>query len=252
MLNSKSKLITVVACVVLLSVIVWVGIYIYNATISMRGSTESLVDTSSDTPLEVAKVDESSHESAVAQNERCDFPLDATRGSYGVVVRVPDSNIVTARNAMVEVLKSKEGALSSSGENKEYDAQAGLILVASMYGTVPVSNIDSFIAEVRKSVGTVASLGYAENEYYTVTDSASLKHECENYLGYLRDQIEKESVLTKRLERSETLSVDDIAIITTMLSDTRNQITSYQSSIQWMWNSLNKVDVSINFKRIPG
>jgi hypothetical protein len=204
-------------------------------------------------PIQPA-VDETPLPVVVSPNEvSCNFPADARRGNYFVTIRVPDADIVGTRDKITELLKQQNGSVSNLNEDRGYDAQAGTSLTAGLFGSIPVKNIDSFVSEAKQYAdGVNNGAGYTENEYYNVYDISALRRDCMSYTERFASLENQESLLSERLKQIETLTTDDIIKLTEMLMSIQSQANAEKSSIRYMWDNLNKVEINIDVKRIPG
>ncbi len=182
----------------------------------------------------------------------CDVDKDAQSESYSITIRTLPANISTKENQIKESITSLGGTVTTMGEGRTYDAQSGYVNYATITATLPISQANAFISQMKSAI---TSPEYTSNENIYLQDFAALKQTCQTYLDALNNYRSSEFAYLQMLKNPNT------AMATTSLNNlspmenifnVRQNAASYKTSITNIFNQINKTNINITVKEIPG
>lgn len=178
----------------------------------------------------------------------CDIASDAKIQYYSIDIRTSSSNITNKQRQVENKIKVLGGTIVSTNQAEINDKDAGYGNSVSISGYLPWKQADNFISQIKNDIILPDYLSY-ENNF--IQDGNALKHSCQINLGYLKDLISTESLYLSQLNSDQETDSDKSYIITD-LADVKQKATEYKNAIENTTILLNKVQVNIAIKQIPG
>jgi len=195
-------------------------------------------------------------------NISCDVASDAKTQNYSVTIRTLPANIVGKQSKIENDITNFGGTIVSTSQDKIYDRDAGYINSASINATLPLGQTNRLIAQIK--YGTV-SPDYMENENNYIQDAAAIKQNCQTNLDAIKNFRSAEILYLNQLKNKgfdqaqpsvfppvPTTMMNSAGTVTDNLMNTRQNASSYKSSIGNILNQINKANINITVKEIPG
>lgn len=204
----------------------------------------------------------------------CDIAPDTKTQSYFVVIRT--SNVATGnkQKQVEDRIKAFDGTIVSTNQEKTYGQNAGYSDSATVNASLPFAKTDALISKIKSDI---VPPDYTENENRYVQDSATLRQSCEDELDSLKDLISMEALYLIQLDSGKTTAPAPICPIPAPtpypppppsvspyysqetggsviqnLTDVRQNARSLRDSIGNIMNQLNKTQITLSIKEIPG
>lgn len=216
----------------------------------------------------------------------CDIAPDAKIQQYSVDIRTLNATINSKQQQVADRIKALGGTISSAYQSKINDRDAGYSAMAAIQASVPLSQIANLISQIKSDA---ISPDYLENENSRITNSATIKQNCRTTLDYLKNLATVEALYLNQLSSGSDTSSSPSPIysipppppmpptpssnyysvipiqpppppgvsyssnsITQKLLEIRQNATNYKNSIDNLMGQINRADVIITVKEIPG
>ncbi|GEM_PF-5124202 len=201
----------------------------------------------------------------------CNIPSDAKTQYYSVMLRTSSLNINNKRQQLEKIIKDLGGTIASTGQSNVYDRDIGYVDSTNINATLPIEQADKFISQMRSGLSAIE---YLENENNSVQDSVVLKQSCQTNLDYIKNFRSAELLYLKQLGSSQSFSPQPLSsptptpqisvpfpfgsvdnnssMVTRNLTEIRQNASSYKNSIENTKNQLNKTNLNIIIRGIPG
>ncbi|MFA6415092.1 MAG: hypothetical protein WC217_00555 [Candidatus Paceibacterota bacterium] len=185
----------------------------------------------------------------------CDIPADAKTQYYSIVIRTSNANIATKQQQIASIIQTLGGTISNTNQYKATDRDAGYSLYADTNASLPLAQAGNFISQLKNSV---TSPDYTENESNFIQDAATARQNCQSSLDQLKNVASTEQLYLSQLTSDQaagsslTPISDKSNLITQKLMEVRQNASGYKSGITSIMSSLNKAQVTVTIKEIPG
>lgn len=215
----------------------------------------------------------------------CDIAPDARIQQYSVDIRTLNATINSKQQQVADRIKALGGTISSAYQSKINDRDAGYSAMAAIQASVPLSQIANLISQIKSDA---ISPDYLENENSRITNSATIKQNCRTTLDYLKNLATAEALYLNQLSSSsdtgsspspiysippppmpQTPSSSYYSIIPIQpppppgvlyssnsnaqkLLEVRQNAINYKNSIDNLMGQINRAEVIITVKEIPG
>lgn len=215
----------------------------------------------------------------------CDIAPDAKIQQYSVDIRTLNATINSKQQQVADRIKALGGTISSAYQSKINDRDAGYSAMAAIQASMPLSQIANLISQIKSDA---ISPDYLENENSRITNSATIKQNCRTTLDYLKNLATAEALYLNQLSSdgdtssSQTpiypypvppppppsitgfyppppslptvspISLSSSNSITQKLLEIRQNAINYKNNIDNLMGQINKAEVIITVKEIPG
>lgn len=215
----------------------------------------------------------------------CDIAPDARIQQYSVDIRTLNATINSKQQQVADRIKVLGGTISSTYQSKINDRDAGYSAMATVQASLPLSQVANLISQIKSDV---VSPDYLENESNRITNNAAIKQNCRTTLEYLKNLATTEALYLNQLSSgndtgsSQTsiypypippppppsiadfypsssslptvspISLSSSNSITQRLLEVRQNAINYKNGIDNLMNLINRAEITITVKEIPG
>jgi hypothetical protein len=130
----------------------------------------------------------------------CNIASDAKTQSYSIVIRTSSPAIDSKQQQIEDRIKTLGGTIASASQGKIYDQDAGYGNSATINASLPLAKAGTLISQIKSDL---VSPDYAEDENNSIQDSAMLRQTCEYNLDSLKNLASTETLYLSQLSSGQ-------------------------------------------------